>query len=738
MNKLAKKITAISICAAVCAGSLSSSISALNSDTSSSNIPVSAKAESVLTASDENTKISKDETVYILASANGKTQKIIVSDWLKNSADSDSISDRSDLTDIENVKSDETYKTDSGNVKIWNANGEDIYYQGNIEKALPAEMSVSYKLDGKTVSAEEIAGKSGRVTIRFDYENYQYELIEINGRKEKIYVPFAMITGIMLDNDTFRNIEVSNGRLVNDGDRTAVIGIAFPGLQENLAVSKEKLDITDYFEITADADNFEFGMTMTIATNDVFSKADTSKLDSADDLSSSIGELTDAMEQLINGSSELYDGLCTLLDKSGELADGVDKLADGATALRDGTSSLDDGAKRLAKGTSELSAGLNELSANNSALNGGAKQVFDTLLDTANTQLSAAGLSVSKLTIDNYADVLNNLANSLNEAEIYNQAMAQVKAEVEANRSLIEEKVTESVRQNVEEQVKAVVSEKVKQQVTSAIRENAAAQIVSEAAGMSMSDYEAAVSKGLIDSETQANIEAVIEAQMSSSEIQEKIDENVKAQMSGLTAVNDETEAQMESESVKNTIVENTEAQIQKLISENMKSDAVQSKMKAASDGATSIISLKASLDSYNTFYTGLLTYTNGVASAAEGAETVNLGAAELKDGASQLKSGTAELHNGILQLKEGVPALIDGVTQLKEGAMQLSDGLVKFNEEGIQKLADVLSGDLEGITERLRATVDVSKNYNNFSGISDDMDGQVKFIYRTSEIKTK
>lgn len=113
-------------------------------------------------------------------------------------------------------------------MKVWDAEGNDIYYQGSTTKALPVDVSVSYKLDGKTMSAKEIAGKSGRVTIRFDYKNNQYEMVDIGGKKEKIYVPFAMLTGIELDDDKFSNVEVTNGKVVNDGTMTVVAGLAFP------------------------------------------------------------------------------------------------------------------------------------------------------------------------------------------------------------------------------------------------------------------------------------------------------------------------------------------------------------------------------------------------------------------------------------------------------------------------------------------------------------------------------
>ena len=314
MNKPSFKITAIILCAVLCLSSIVTVFALTNDKTEEQK----KDAVTVTTTANTNKDTIKDETVYVLAGADGSVQKIIVSDWIKNALGASSITDSTGLSNIENVKGDESY-TISGNAKVWDAQGNDIYYQGNIEKELPVGLTVSYKLNGNKVSADEIAGKTGKVSIRFDYDNRQYENVKIDEKEEKIYVPFAMLTGMLLDNGHFRNVEVTNGKIINDGDRTAVVGIALPGLQKNLGISKDKFDIPDYVEITADANDFSFGMTVTIATNELFNNLDTSKLDSVDDLTGSIGELSDGMKQLIDGSSALKGGLTTLLDKSKEL-----------------------------------------------------------------------------------------------------------------------------------------------------------------------------------------------------------------------------------------------------------------------------------------------------------------------------------------------------------------------------------------------------------------------------------
>lgn len=624
-------------------------------------------------------EIKKDETVYVLAGADGSVQKVIVSDWISNTSATSTISDYSELSDIQVVKGDESFVMNDS-ATVWDTQGNDIYYQGTGTKELPVSLSVSYTLDGKAITPQELAGKSGKVTIRFDYKNNQYEMVKIAGKEEKIYVPFVMMTGLVVDSDSFKNIEVSNGKLINDGNRSMIMGIAFPGLQESLGLDTDKIELPDYIEITADVDNFELATTVTLATNELFSKAEKPEIVSEEDITGAINKLDEVMSQLVDGSSQLYDGMCTLLDKSGELVEGINKLAEGAAKLKQGGAELQTGANQIQSGAGQLSSGLNQLASNNAALNGGAKQVFDSLLATATTTLNDKGLSVPTLTIDNYAAVLTQVISSLDSNAVYAQALAQVTAAVEAKRPEITAGVTAAVKASVTESV------------------------VLSATGLDMDSYNAAVEAGLIDSTT-------------------------------VTAINQAIDAQMATDAVLATIDSNVEAKIAELISTNMQAPEVQAQLAAANAGAQAVIELKTSLDSYKSFYTGLQTYTAGVATAASGASELSSGAGRLSAGVATLNDGIGQLTDGIFALKDGAPALIDGITQLKDGSMQLSDGLNQFNEEGIQKILSAVDDNLGSVTERLEAISTVSKNYKNYSGIDDSMDGDVKFIYKTDAV---
>ena len=581
----------------------------------------------------EQKKPSKDETVYVLANADGSVKKIIVSDWIKNNGGK-TVSDKTELSDIKNVKGNESYVMDTDNMREWNADGKDIYYQGTISKALPVDLKVSYELDGKPVSAESLASKSGKVTIRFDYTNNQYKNVSIDGKNTKIYVPFVMLTGLLLDNDIFTNVEISNGKIINDGDRIIAVGFALPGMKENLNLSRDKVDIPDFVEITADVKNFALGNTLTVAANSIISDIDVSKLDSADDLQASLTELSSAMSKLLDGSSELYGGLSELLLKSNELVAGVDKLANGASALSDGTAAL--------------SAGLSELVTNNDTLNAGAKQVFDTLLSTVSQKLKDNGITVDTLTVENYKTVLGDLLENPTDsqkAQLINIADTTLNAKLSAI----------GVPQNYYGAVKVLLATKLSSGET---QENAMAEI-------------AVMLQNTGDPQNAASIGAAA--------------------------------ATAESENGK---------QIINALCLNLSKQTLEPTVKEA----------VTQLDSYNEFYKGVLAYTAGAKQAYDGSTELKNGAKELADGANTLKSGASQL--------------VGGVQQLTDGSKRLADGLKEFNEKGISKLTSLAGDDLGSLVTRIKATVEVSRDYKSFAGIADGTDGDVKFIYRTDEIK--
>lgn len=356
------------------------------------------------------TEPRKDEVVYVMADAQGNTQKIIVSDCLKNANGESTITDASSLTDIQNVKGNESYTVDADGNLVWNADGSDIYYQGTTDKELPVDVAISYELEGKEIAPEDLVGKTGNVTIRFTYTNNEKTTVEVNGKEKEVYVPFAMISGAILPAEHFSDIEVTNGKVISEGDNNIVVGMAFPGLKDSVNIdslkekavdeeAKEKLDeveIPETVEIHAYATNFEMNQTMTMAMSDLLSDLnmddtldiDTSKItDSMNDLKDATQQLKDGSTELNDGAATLQEGAQTLADKSKDLDSGAGELVDGISTLNDGAGELNNGAGSLKDGIDQVNSGAESLANGASSLDSGVQ----TLKNGTASLVSGAG-----------------------------------------------------------------------------------------------------------------------------------------------------------------------------------------------------------------------------------------------------------------------------------------------------------------------------------------------------------
>jgi len=328
----------------------------------------------------------KDESVYLISDANGNVNKTIVVDHLKNKDKKDTLEDASNLSDIENVKGKEKF-TQSGDKLTWQAGGKDIYYQGTATEEPPVTQKVTYYLDGKEISPEDLAGKSGKVKIRFDYTNTTSYTETVNGEKQTVSVPFAAITGLVLG-DGFENIEVTNGKAEVSDSSSVVLGYALPGLKDSLGIKDKDLDgdvnIPEYMEMTADVENFSMPAAMTFVVNasDYVSTdgIDTSDLDDMiNDLKDASTQLQDGSKTLAEGTDTLSDGLSTLQSKLGTFASGVGTLQSGLKTYTDGVSTLSGGLNTLGNSTGALVSGADKLNSGAGQLASGSATLKDGL-----------------------------------------------------------------------------------------------------------------------------------------------------------------------------------------------------------------------------------------------------------------------------------------------------------------------------------------------------------------------
>lgn len=295
--------------------------------------------------------------VYVILDKTGKKQKVIVNHRIINKQCLDEIKDLTSLDNLKLIKGDATFTKDLNNV-TWNANKEDIYYTGETDKEIPVNISIKYYLNENEVTYEQLQGKSGKVTIRFDYTCNQSEIVKINNEDKTIYVPYLIISGVAFNNAKTANITSQNGKVIDDGKNSFVVGCAIPGLKEDLEI--EDLNIPTYFEISMDAVDFNMDTTFSVATNqfmnginsnDIKDEKQKTKVNTLC-LMLAKEELLPTVNEVVKSLDEYNDYYKGVIDytsgvdqmdqeiKAGNFEDKLQELLDGSKKLNDGTIKL--------------------------------------------------------------------------------------------------------------------------------------------------------------------------------------------------------------------------------------------------------------------------------------------------------------------------------------------------------------------------------------------------------------
>lgn len=326
-------------------------------------MPVTVFAQS----NDEN-PTEKTETVYSVLNSDGSISDTIVSSWLHDEDGINNIKETLNLTDVKNIKSNEKPSKD-GNTYTWNANGNDVYYEGTATKQLPVSVKIRYELDGQEISANDIQGKSGHLKLTISFTNNYSQVKNINGKSIVIHPSY--LAGGMLNMSTgkFSNVKCESGKIVNDGTNEMLAFANIPGLNETLKSAgldkvNNQLGISDDVTVEADVNDFDLGSIMVGMTNEIDLASELGEIGSVSELTDGIDQLIEADNQLIDGSKQLYDGTTQLKEQAAPLtgsSDQVRQLSSGAIQLNDGVKALQTGISQYTAGASAINEGVNQL-----------------------------------------------------------------------------------------------------------------------------------------------------------------------------------------------------------------------------------------------------------------------------------------------------------------------------------------------------------------------------------------
>ena len=734
--------------------------------------------------------VEKKETSYLILNADGSVQEQITSDWLHSDDGFDAVTDESDLSDIQNLKSD-VMPEQSGNTLKWTTDETDIYYQGKNSAQAPVGVSIEYTLDGKAVTADELKGQSGHLVATVKLTNNTGEEVTVNGKKRTVYTPFFTVAAAVLPSENFKNITTEHGLVESDSKTQVACYLAMPGMKEAvsdlLPDSFDKLDDLMLDTLTLEADVTD----CTVPTFLFAAAPNLSDLDldeASDELGDTMNELTDAIDQLKDGSGALDDAVGTLVESLDTFASsysqfdaGVGSALSGTQTLANGTENLLENAQLLATKTGELSLGAIQLQNSTAQLAGVMNQQLVPGLVEASEKKAAL------------EDKMTELSGKLETVEIPD--MTALKAQLGAGAEQVFDGAASGAAKAASEAAASNAAKAASQKTAEAIKGNVQAASSSEdvtnaAAALTTQLYQDGYSAGYQASKTcvemalnelgldDAQKEAILNAlaaQPSTSTPSAEVISNGTAQVSGMV---EKIASDIDPNAIASAVGPKVAEQVAPIVTEEVTSsdDLAAAKQSAVQQVAAAIPDINTDelkslmgefkdlssqagemMDSVDTL-TGALynaenpADTNTVVGAAN---AISDGAAKLGSGASQLAIGTSAFATGVGTLDAGTNQLLGGmetlssssktvsnaIGQFQSGGAELKDGTSKLSD-GMTEFSDTINDKLDGLSEitdpdsTLARVIDIMKDRaDSFkgSGRADGTDMTVSYVMRTA-----
>ena len=691
---------------------------------------VSSMTFANLSFAEQQDLIKKSEIVYVTVEGNEIKDKS-VSVWL-NSDKNIKANDKSNLTNVKDLKTDKELKSENGYLKL-DENKKDIYYKGDTDKKLPVDVSVKYFLDGKEMKASELEGKSGHLKIVITSKNNRYEAKTIDGQSRNVYSPYVVVAAMTFDDEKVENIISDDIKVVKDGKNEIVTTVMTPGMKQNLSkiVEDKELDnFKDEVSVEMDIKDYKPVEIYSVITNEFFQEK----------------KNIDSLDKLQNGVKELQDNSQKLVDASVKLSEGQDQLNSGISQMQTGVTKLHNGSQKLASSTQQMQGKFSGIQSKVGPIQGYVAQMNDGSLKLYNG-ISDYTAAVGKIK-ENTAKIkegseklakgatdLDNGVGKLKDATSQLRAGTENMKEMTAQKDQLLEKSSQlsnglnglagsygQLADTVEQ-----ISGKSQQLKDSSAQFNEKLQQVAQLAGGADGSASAEkIARGLESSAEGLN-----------NAIQQLQAKNEEGQLNDTIAYLQAQKNVMyvQAESIRNAGSQNAGQQkLQAALAQLAQSSSALSQGNADLSNALMRTSAamnqsKAKLvDSSNQLSQGL-GQMGGALNGADGLSTLKDSIDKLDDATGQIKGGSQSLKEGTLQNEQAMAMLLKGMEELDknssalvEGSSKLSGGLQEFNKQS------ALLSSLSQINEK--AIIPMSNAINMLNdglGKLDSSTGQLK-----------
>lgn len=672
-------------------------------------ITASMLFSTVAFAAEGNVPKEKADEVLVQTDASGKVTQMQDYVTLVGANSTDTILDKTKLTGIKNMSGDETFKDNGDGTISWQNKGNEIRYIGNLNADLPVSMKVTYYLDDQEISPEELAGKSGRVKVMYNFENLSPETVQFEGESIDTYVPFLTVTSVSMPMDSFSNVEPLDGSIAvkEFGDRYFMLGVTSPGTMEALNFSILGLDeyvkVPSSFGFVADVTNFHMPATVTCITPHILDMLDLDWVKTKDDMAAKVDELVDATKQIVDGSNQLSDG-------TGQLSDGAKQFYTG----------LAEGLEQISNGSMQFDDNLDVLETKKADLQNQATVLLDALNDIM--------AKVDQYQLPEVNDIMSpqlfTAIDKLKEdASALETQLTEMQKLVVSAQTLVE-KVEGPLEQfdTIKEKVAAIDIDQIMNAATAKVSA-AAKEVVAEEKSQNKL-LGTLIGKILTDEKVDELIQRVIVKSDLSNLDEIKA---VKKDLEDINALIGDVEI---TQNDKDTIKQLEELDL-KAITDVVTDMQEQFTILQQAEGKKDEI--QDLLDSANNLLDEVKANSGDIKKkSGELASGLDFADSMIKEARSYIQT----LDSAVGEAKDGSEQLSDGANRLDDGAKELASGTKKYYNEGILTAADFAKqATLTAIIKRGKAHQMAADKYTNISGIDATTQGEIKFTLYTAAI---
>lgn len=565
----------------------------------------------------------KEEVIYINLKADGEVKDI----YAVNIFGGGEITDYGDYSSVEMLNTTDKINN-SGDKITFSSSADRVYYKGRLDNTeMPWNISIRFFLEGKEYTASEVAGKSGKLEIRF-------KVTENEKCKGNFFDKYALQASFTLDTEKCRDIVAPDATVANVGAKKQLSYLVLPG---------KGIDTS----ITAEVESFEMPE---VSVNGVLLAMNIEVDDK--ELTDKVKELTDAIKKLDDGAGKLNGG-------TNELEDGADALKGGAKDLSGGAAKLSDGAQSLNNGAVLIGKGLDELNSKSSELTEGSAQVMSALLEIK------AGLDEAQAFVDKIKALVNGLDEIQNAINTIAENIAKLKELISQSNPDLEGIKAEN-EQKIEE-LKAKISEL-------------------QAVGADTAELEDILELIKSNSDAINGMEGCFD---SVSDIIDEIAAQKEALIQKYEALKNEINSLVNE--LKGIIINMSKLKggIDTLVTEYQKLDGGINEY--TDGVAQIVAGYNGIISGANELMTGSKSLASGAETLSNSTEELANGAGGLSDGAGELKSGTAEMREKTDGLDGEISDKIDGMIDSITGGEAEKQSFVSDKNTNIKSVQFVI-----------------------------------------------